>query len=76
MDQGRHLLFQDRRRSCRSRHSRRFAGRDHHVFGFGHASYGEEERDRAILAIRRDPWLYVCHLLGQDWYIDYQSDVC
>ena len=71
---GRHLLLQDRGGARRGRDPRGPARRDHHVPRARHAAHGQEERDRALAALRRDARLHVGHLLRQDGHSHHQPD--
>jgi hypothetical protein len=72
---GCHLLFQNRRRSGRGRHSRGSAGRHYHLPCTWHSSYGKEERHRAQSAVRGDSRLHFGYMLGQDGNPYNQPDV-
>jgi Ca2+-transporting ATPase len=50
------------------------AGGGYHLVFYGHPYASRNERNRQAATIGRDAWLRVCHLLGQDRYVDPQQD--
>lgn len=48
----------------------------HYLPGFRDTPDGQEECYCPQFALRGDPWVYICHLLWQNWHPDHQSDVC